>query len=171
MLIFAQETMAESLEDLKACFDSHWKELARNRDIIPLDPDYNNYKAREKSDALRVYTVRKEGILVGYAVYFLLFHPHYQQTKWALSDIFWVSLAIRSTLRVKIKRKILRILGKNPEEGVGNRFFAFIEECLRLDNVVVMHTTFKTAHPAPGRILKRRKHKLIEHGYAIVLTR
>lgn len=171
MISFHQETMDRSLDDIKTCFQRHWEELARNRTIIPLDPDYIRYKNLEKLGHLRVYTVRQGDILRGYAVYFVDFHLHYKMTKWAISDIFWVDPVLRSSFQEIIRRKLARLLHLKFEESVGAGFFAFITEQLTKDGVNMMHTTYKCAHPAPGKILKRLGHVRIEHGHAKMLNR
>lgn len=143
----AEEPYSTVAEEIKALTPLHWEELARNKDDVPLDVDWTFYETLDRVGALAVYTVRDEGYLVGYAGYIVRKHPRYRTTMWAVSDVFWVHPDQRD--------------GK-----VGNALFAFIEESLRAKGVAVMHTTHKIDHPAPGLLLRRRGHVMIEAGYS-----
>lgn len=148
---FQRETLSECLGEAGGLTIRHWEEIARNKQLFPLDPDYDFYLAVEKADRLRVYTVRRNNELVGYAVYFLGNNKHYKTALWAVSDIFWLAPECRKSM-------------------VGLRLFRYVEERLRDEGVNVMHTTHKLDHPAAGRLLGFLGHSPIEAGYAKVLN-
>jgi GNAT superfamily N-acetyltransferase len=125
----------------------HWDELARNKDEIPLEPDYDAYSALDKAGRLLICTCRDGGKIAGYACYFILpRHPHYN-APWAIADIFWLAPEYRRL-------------------HIGTGIFQSLEQALRARGVLVMHTTFKVEHPAAGYLLQSMGHVLIEHGYA-----
>ena len=148
--IYAREKFCDVIEEAKPLLEQHWLELARNRDLITLDPDYGRYARLEELGVLKVYTVRDHRALIGYAAYLVSPHLHYKRDLFALCDILWVRPDCR-------------------RGRVGINLLRFVENCLREDGVSVMHTTGKEAHPALAVVLKHLGHTHIEFGYAKVL--
>ena len=142
MYQFAREPLSPAYEEAGDLLRAHWEELAAFKDI-PLDPDIDAYRAMEKADMLRVFTVRCEGKLIGYAVYMVRKNPHYKSTKMACSDIVLVEKAHRSM-------------------GLGNGLFDFVEASLKAEGVVVIETRSKADHPVLGMLLESRGHVLID---------
>ena len=147
-MIISEARLADVMDEVKELAPLHHAELAVNQGDIELDIDWDFYVGIDAMGALAGYTVRtEEGKLVGYASYVVRKHPRYRPHLWGTSDVFWVHPDYRD--------------GK-----IGNALFAFIEASLKAKGVSVMHTTFKVAHPAPGLLLRRRGHVMIEHGYS-----
>lgn len=71
--------------------EQHYQEIAWCREKIPLDPDYARYAAGAASGAIRIFTARQDGELIGYAVYIVGPHLHYKQTMWAMNDVLFVA--------------------------------------------------------------------------------
>lgn len=138
------------VDEIAPLLIKHWREIARNRDRIKLNPDYRVYTALGQQKRVRIFSARIDGVLCGYAIYFVKNHPHYKDHTWAVSDIFWIDPDMRGC-------------------GVGRGLFKFVEESLRMEGVHVMHTTSKSAHPAARQLLDSLGHELIEYGHAKVL--
>lgn len=148
-LTFQTERLSECLEEAKPLLARHWQEIALNKDIIPLAPDYQRYFSLERDQKLCVCTARDEGRIVGYAVYVYDRQLHYP-VLWAESDIFYVDPDLR-------------------RPRVAHRLIGFTEEELKHRGVRVMHSRAKIEHPAAGRVLESMGHKPIETVYAKVL--
>lgn len=73
----------------------HWEELALNKDKVPLDPQYDQYLARDAAGQVLVVTLRDEGRLVGYFIGFIAPGLHYQTCLTLTMDIFWTHPDIR----------------------------------------------------------------------------
>lgn len=58
-------------------------------------PDKDNYLILEKTDMLRLFTVRKDGRLIGYAMFIVTPHSHYTKMMWAIQDVIYVDEAYR----------------------------------------------------------------------------
>lgn len=149
---YAQERFADAIDEARPLLVRHWTEVARNKEAVPLDPNYDRYIKMEEMGLIRVYTARHMGAMVGYACYFVLPHLHYQQDLWAVSDILWLAPECRKGFA-----------------GIG--LLRFVEQSLREEKVSVMHTTGKVEHPALLAILERLGHKHIEFGCAKLLKR
>ena len=88
MKAYAREQISDVLGEIKPLLEEHWKEIAHYQDI-PLDPHWPGYYAAEDAGKLRIFTVREDGKLVGYAVFFVG-NLHYKSTKIATQDILFV---------------------------------------------------------------------------------
>lgn len=131
---FAVESYAQIIDEIKPMLPEHWAELAVHKDI-PLDPDYDFYERANAVGMLVFMTVRKAGVLIGYAIWVVKKHPHYRAHTWALNDIVWL----------------------HPEHRglrTGRAFANFWEEALRLRNVAVIHVDTKIVAPQLLYLLK-----------------
>jgi GNAT superfamily N-acetyltransferase len=93
---------------------------------------------------LRLYSVRKDGELIGYAIYTdQARHPHYPQ-RWATSNLIYLKPEYR-------------------RGGIGFGLLEFIE-----DDLVgyVMQTAVSESHPALGMLLSARGHAKVEAIYS-----
>jgi hypothetical protein len=159
-----REFLSQSLPEIKPILHEHWEELARNRDTIKLNPNFDKYLKLESIGAYRAYVVRSyNDEIAGYAGYLINDHIHYSGHTWALSDLFFV--------RTKFRRGRKFFCGRRITKGAGTVLFDAIEADLSSIGVSVMHTTFKLANPAAGKMLSKRGHSPIEMGYAKVLKR
>lgn len=147
---FNEVKFGDVIDEARPLLERHWNEIARNKDLISLDPDYERYAMLDEAGKLCVCIARENGTLVGYACYIVDYHLHYKSTLWAVSDIFWLAPECRKA-------------------GVGMRLFKFVESVLHDRGVIVMHTTFKVAHPAAGRLLEAMGHATIEGGCSKVI--
>jgi Acetyltransferase (GNAT) family len=80
----------EFIAEVKPLLEEHWKEIAGYQDSIPLDPDYDWYYKMQEGKKLVCIMARIEGELVGYSVFMLIRHPHYQSTVHAMNDVIFV---------------------------------------------------------------------------------
>lgn len=147
--VFARETYDQVIDEIKPLLVEHWRELALYQEDVPLDPDYEIYRAMDAAGALAIYTIRHgaERRLVGYAIYFLRNHHHYRSAKWATSDIVLVSRDHRNL-------------------GAGNGLYDYVEADLHGLGADVMHTMTKVEHPELAFLLESRGHQKVEVNYS-----
>ena len=126
-------------EEMKPLLEMHYKEIAHYQDI-PLEPDVSLYEKIEEQGNLRLYTVRQEGELIGYSIYFLKHNLHYKSSLQANQDIVFI-------------RKDMR--------GQGREFLAWCDEQLKNDGVGVVYHHVKAAHNF-GPMLERQGYELID---------
>lgn len=149
-LTFQEERLSDCLDEAKPLLKKHWEEIARNKEIIPLAPDYERYFALERDQMLCVCTARDDGAVVGYAVY-IYERPLNYPVLWAESTVIYMDMADR---RPRVALRLLK----------------FAEESLKRRGVRVVHSRVKIAHPALGRILEKcLGYTPIETVYAKVL--
>lgn len=85
-----QETLFDVLDEVDYLLQMHYEEVALNRDKKRLLPKWEEYAALEKMGAFVVYTARHEGVLVGYAAFFIHTHMHYGEYKLAINDVVFL---------------------------------------------------------------------------------
>lgn len=89
------ETLGTSLNEMKPLLEEHYQEIALYKDKIKLNPDYEKYYALERNNNLCVFTVREEGKLIGYSIFFVFHHLHYSDCLTASNDIVFISKKFR----------------------------------------------------------------------------
>lgn len=132
MTLTAQiEPLAERLEEMKPFFPLHWRELGLYQDRMPLAPRYEDYLMRDAAGGVTLATVRRDGAMVGYAVFFVAPGLHYGSTLTAHMDICYIA----------------------PEErgrGAGEMLFAAAERELKRRGVKMWWCGSKTHKPIEG---------------------
>jgi len=63
--VFHVERYASALPELIPLHRDHWQETEKYRHSIPLNPDYDGFIAQDRAGALVLFTIRKDGALVG----------------------------------------------------------------------------------------------------------
>lgn len=68
----------------------HYEEIALHQDDIPLNPDWNRYDLMDATGDLLCMTARDDGKLIGYSVFILSWHLHYNSTRMASNDVLFL---------------------------------------------------------------------------------
>ena len=112
MIKFDIEKYSQWGEDIKELTKLHYDEVAVNKDVIPLDPDWDRYKYLCDNNLLLCITARDEKKLVGYSIFFITKHIHYKSTTYATNDVLYLhpnyrkgSLGLKL---IKISEKFLK---------------------------------------------------------------
>jgi hypothetical protein len=142
---FAREALTDALlAEFTPLLQQHWREIAHYPDI-PLNPDYETYRAAESAGILRVYTVRDGSACVGYALFFVRNNPHYTGSLQAVQDVLYLHPSQRG--------------------GNGYRFIAWCDIQLQREGVQAVYHHSKAAHNF-GALLNRQGYELVDLIYA-----
>lgn len=135
------ETVSYGLESIDGLWDEldplireHYEEIAHFKDI-PLEPHREAYALMQKSGALRVFTARMDGVLIGYVIFTVAPALHYRSSVQAHEDVVFVSKEHRGT-------------------GVGLTLLKYAHASLEMEGVQVIYHHVKRAHPTLGKILE-----------------
>ena len=148
-LTYQQEFLVTCRKDAEPLLQKHWEEIALNKDFISLNPDWDAYEELEARGALRIFTARNDGRLIGYFAVLVRAHLHYVDHLFAFNDVLFLDSEYRGRF-------------------VGVRLMRFAEQCLKEDGVSVMVVNTKTHKPFDG-ILERLGFRHIENLYSKVL--
>jgi hypothetical protein len=143
---FARESVSTVLDEMQPLLRAHWEEIAHWPDI-EFKPALERYQQLEAVNYLRIYTVRDQGVLVGYAIYVVATGLHSCQTLQAEEDCFYISPAARS---------------RQLWMGLLN----LAESSLKAEGVVIILQHQKHRIPVMGEILKRLSYECIDQVWA-----
>jgi hypothetical protein len=146
---FALENLAMVRREIEPLLEEHWKEIALNKEIIKLNPDWRAYAELDKINALRIYTARKEGKLMGYFVILVSRSLHYKDHLFANNDIVFLRKSARRGL-------------------TGLKLVKFAVESLQAEGVTKLHVNTKTHQPFDP-IMERLGFEEIETVFSKVL--
>lgn len=140
---------AELVADLWPEFDPllkrHWSEIAHYADI-PLEVDRETYEGMERAGALRCYTARAAGNLIGYVVFFVRRNIHYSSSLQALQDVLFLDPHYRRGM-------------------AGATLIRVAETRLRAEGVQVIYHHVKRTNRV-GELLVRLGYELVDEVYA-----
>ena len=88
------ERLTNTFDEWTSFHKEHWDELALNKSVVPLRPDYAKYKALDAAGMIVFVALRQDEKMVGYFVGFLFPCIHYQILTCTM-DIFFVHPAFR----------------------------------------------------------------------------
>jgi GNAT superfamily N-acetyltransferase len=146
---FALENLAKVRREIEPLLEEHWKEIALNKEIIKLNPDWRAYAELDRINALRIYTARKEGKLMGYFVILVSRSLHYKDHLFANNDIVFLRKSARRGL-------------------TGLKLVKFAVESLQAEGVTKLHVNTKTHQPFDP-IMERLGFEEIETVFSKVL--
>lgn len=87
---FQKEKIDGLQEELTPLLQSHWEQIALNKDKIKLNPAWDEYIQLNELGLIHFYTVRDQGELVGYFCLTVSKSLHYKDHIFAACDIIYV---------------------------------------------------------------------------------
>ncbi len=129
----------ELFDEVYPLLEKHYEEITHYKDI-PLDPNVQAYLKLEEIGTLRVYTVREEGEIVGYASFLVSRNIHYKTCLQALQDIIYIDPSKR---------------------GFGAKFIIWCDMQLKKEGVQIVYHHIKKKHNF-GPLLERMGYELID---------
>ena len=127
MIEFKESNVKELSQDIYPLLKEHYEEIALNRDVIKLKPDWEGYKALENIGALHCIAVRDGNKLIGYSISIISNSLHYKDNIFAINDVLFISKEYRKA-------------------RVGYRLIKFMKKCFEKRNVSIAHFHVKIDH-------------------------
>ena len=143
---YQQEFLATVKDEIVPLLNSHWEEIALNKDKIKLNPDWDAYDNLEQVDKLKIFTARDDNKLVGYFVVIVGVNIHYKDHLFASNDIIYLSPEHRKGF-------------------TGIRLIKFAEKCLKQDGISVLTINTKVHQPF-DKLMDFLKFRKIERVYS-----
>lgn len=130
-ITYQQEFLDTVEKDIKPLLQDHWEEVAVNKSVIKMNPDWEAYHNLEDNGALRIFTARSDDTLIGYFVVLIRSHIHYKDHIFAANDVLFLKQEHRKGL-------------------TGAKLMKFAEKCLKDDGVSVLVVNTKRHKPFDG---------------------
>lgn len=146
---FALENIANVRREIEPLLEEHYKEIALNKDIIKLNPDWRAYAQLDAINGLRIYTARKDGKLMGYFVVIVSRSLHYKDHLFANNDVIFLAKTARKGL-------------------TGMKLIKYAIESLKAEGVTKLHVNTKMHQPFDP-IMERLGFEEIETVFSKVL--
>jgi len=147
-ITFTEELFKDMYQEAMPLVEKHYDEIAHYQDI-PLDPDVEMYKSMEDIGILKVFTARKAGNLVGYAVFIVKPNPHYKTSMQAIQDVIFIHPRYR---------------------GFGRKFIDWIDQTIHKNYQTDVHYQHVKAAHDFGKMLETLDYKLIDYIYGRRMT-
>lgn len=140
------------MAELPLLFTRHYDELAENKQVYPLDPDWERYMALDIAGILKITTARHGPVLAGYIFNLVGPHLHSKSTRFAEIEMFWLDPLYRGGL-------------------FALRWFRANDAMLREDGVRLVHVTEKLRFRGgrAGLIFERLGYRAAETAWVKVL--
>ena len=146
---YQQEFIASVRDEVWPLLRQDWEEIEHNKDLLPLDPNWDLYELLESQGNFYIFTARDGSKLVGYFTVIVFPSMHSQKALLACNDVIY--------------------LDKDYRRGsVGTRLFKFTEKCLKEDGHKVLYITTTEKHPIDP-LLERLGYTKIETIFEKVL--
>ena len=149
MITYQVEQWHDCLPEMEALWPLHWQEVAADKDVIPLEPNYEMYNMLVQTGQLHLLTARSDGKLIGYHVSIVRPHLHYKSSLSAFTDMYFIHPDFRKGM-------------------VGVNIFRAAEKSLKQRGVQKMFTGTKLSLDM-GRIFERLGWKETERLYTKVI--
>lgn len=128
MISFTIEPIEDVVHELIEIIPSHYTELAKFRDHIPLRPDWPKYIALDRLGEMFTVVCRWDGAIAAYYIVYVRHHLHYMETLTAMMDVCYIRPGVR-------------------ERGLALPLFRAAERELRRRRAKVWVSGYKTAVP------------------------
>lgn len=104
-LVIAEEPVDSAfIAGAENILHEHYRRTATKIDIPPLDYNWELYSTIADSGMFVCFSARENGVMLGFAMYFIAKHPHHKNDTWATCDGLCVAVDARGR---GIGRKLL----------------------------------------------------------------
>ena len=88
-------TLADIEGKTDSLFQEHYEEVARNKGIMKLKPNWPQYYAVEKAGALFLHVATQDDEIIGYSINFVANHFHYADLRYCQNDVLFIKKEFR----------------------------------------------------------------------------
>ena len=76
-------------------FEEHYEEIARNKQVMKLKPNWPSYHAVDKIGWLFIYLAMQDDVCIGYSMNIMMHHLHYADLRICQNDVLFVKKEFR----------------------------------------------------------------------------
>tara|TARA_B100000405_G_scaffold56253_2_gene38052 strand:+ start:2023 stop:2532 length:510 start_codon:yes stop_codon:yes gene_type:complete len=76
-------------------FEEHYEEIARNKQVMKLKPNWPMYEAVDQGGFLFIYLAMQDDVCIGYSMNIIMHHFHYADLRVTQNDVLFVKKEFR----------------------------------------------------------------------------
>jgi len=76
-------------------FEEHYEEIARNKQVMKLKPNWQLYDQMNATGWLFIYIAMQDDVCIGYSMNIMMHHLHYADLRIAQNDVLFVKKELR----------------------------------------------------------------------------
>ena len=76
-------------------FEEHYEEIARNKQVMKLKPNWQLYEQMNATGWLFIYIAMQDDVCIGYSMNIMMHHLHYADLRIAQNDVLFVKKELR----------------------------------------------------------------------------
>ncbi len=80
---------------IESLFEEHYEEIARNKQVMKLKPNWPMYESVDKNGFLFIYLAMQDDVCIGYSMNIIMHHFHYADLKITQNDVLFVKKEFR----------------------------------------------------------------------------
>ena len=104
------ENVPSNFDKMDYLLDYHWDEVAKNKELMVLAPDYAKYRTLSDMGKLIGIYAYDEDVMVGYSVNIIDTHLHYKNLLACSNDVLFLSKEYRnSTVGLRLKKETEKV--------------------------------------------------------------
>ena len=88
-------TVDEMLAEASILFEEHYEEIARNKQVMKLKPNWPMYESVDQNGFLFIYLAMQDDVCIGYSMNIIMHHFHYADLRVAQNDVLFVKKEFR----------------------------------------------------------------------------
>lgn len=89
-VVIYEDTVASLRSDIEGLIPAHYEELAKRKDLMRLQPDWDKYKLIEDAGMLLALSAYVDDKLAGYSINIIDSHLHYSGLRYAQNDLLFL---------------------------------------------------------------------------------
>ena len=95
MIDITLATVDEMLAQANVLFEEHYEEIARNKQVMKLKPNWPMYEAVDRNGWLFIYLAMQDNVCIGYSMNIIMHHFHYADLRVTQNDVLFVKKEFR----------------------------------------------------------------------------
>jgi GNAT superfamily N-acetyltransferase len=88
--VITDDAIVDFIEQIKPLLELHYEEITLDKDVIKLKPNWERYLRLSHMDKLATLAAYDDDKLVGYSIFFLEEHIHYEDNIIARNDVLFL---------------------------------------------------------------------------------
>lgn len=128
-----EQKIMDNIQSFEEMFREHWDEVAKNKSLMVLKPDYDKYIMLENIGVMKTLVAYMDDEVVGYSVNFLQPHLHYSDVISCFNDIVFLRKDKRNS---PVGLRLIKATEKAAKEWGAHMMLWHVKEDSSIDKIL-----------------------------------